>query len=140
MIDKDIYEIISDLNDRIGDLNKRIWKHDCILFVHGVLLIVLLIFLKFNKWGYVMKIEKAIKTAVMAVVYDMRLPQETKREVVDALKECEDLANIGTKTKDMFENNKVDIFLNATWDDGYIASYSEELSTLDELMEFGEDD
>ena len=87
-----------------------------------------------------MKIETAIKKAVMAVIYDMRLPQETKREVVDALKECEDLANIGAKTKNVFENNKVDIFLNATWDDGYIASYSEELSTLEELMEFGEDD
>ena len=140
MVDKDLYEIISDLNDRIGGLNKRIWKHDCILFVQWVLLIALLIFLKFNKWGDVMKIEKAIKKAVMAVIYDMRLPQETKREVVDALKECEDLANIGAKTKNVFENNKVDIFLNATWDDGYIASYSEELSTLEELMEFGEDD
>ena len=49
MVDKDLYEIISDLNDRIGDLNKRIWKHDCILFVHWVLFIALLIFLKFNK-------------------------------------------------------------------------------------------
>ena len=140
MVDKDLYEIISDLNDRIGDLNKRIWKHDCILFVHWVLFIALLIFLKFNKWGDVMKIETAINMAVTAVMCDMRLPQEMKKEIIDGLRECEDLANIGTKTKNVFENNKVDIFLNAKWDDGYIASYSEELSTLEELMELGEDD
>lgn len=43
MMNKDIYEIITDLNDRMTYLNKRIWKHDCILFTLGFLLIVLLI-------------------------------------------------------------------------------------------------
>ena len=47
-------------------------------------------------------------------------------------------AKIGMSADDI--DTKVDIFLNAKWDDGYIASYSEELSTLEELMEFGEDD
>ena len=87
-----------------------------------------------------MKIETAINMAVTAVMCDMRLPQEMKKEIIDGLRECEDLTSIGIRTKDMFENNRVDIFLNAIWNDGYIASYGEELSTLDELMGLWEDD
>ena len=59
---------------------------------------------------------------------------------VDELKRLAKLAKVGITTKDMFWNNKVNVFLNATWDDGYLASYSEELSTLEELMRLGEDD
>ena len=59
---------------------------------------------------------------------------------VDELKRLAKLAKVGITTKDMFWNNKVNVFLNATWDDGYVASYSEELSTLEELMRLGEDD
>ena len=59
---------------------------------------------------------------------------------VDELKRLAKLAKIGITTKDMFWNNKVNVFLNATWDDGYVVSYSEELSTLEELMRLGEDD
>ena len=59
---------------------------------------------------------------------------------VDELKRLAKLAKVGITTKDMFWNNKVNVFLNATWDDGYVVSYSEELSTLEELMRLGEDD
>lgn len=59
---------------------------------------------------------------------------------VDELKRLAKLAKIGITTKDMFWNNKVNVFLNAAWDDGYVVSYSEELSTLEELMRLGEDD
>ena len=59
---------------------------------------------------------------------------------VDEFKRLAKLAKVGITTKDMFWNNKVNVFLNATWDDGYVASYSEELSTLEELMRLGEDD
>ena len=87
-----------------------------------------------------MKYEKAINMAITAVMCDAGLPQELKKEIIEGLGTAEEFANIGIKTKDMFENNKVDIFLNATWNDGCISSYSEELSILDELMELGEDD
>ena len=59
---------------------------------------------------------------------------------VDELKRLAKLAKVGITTKDMFWNNKVNVFLNATWDDGYVVSYSEELSTLEELMRLGGDD
>ena len=46
-----------------------------------------------------MKIETAINMAVTAVMCDMRLPRELKTEIIDGLRECEDLARIGDALK-----------------------------------------
>ena len=79
-----------------------------------------------------------MRLKINLIEFDTRKNKVTM--TVDELKRLAKLAKIGITTKDMFWNNKVNVFLNATWDDGYIASYSEELSTLEELMRLGEDD
>ena len=42
------------------------------------------------------------------------------------------------KIPKVFKDNKVEGFLNATWDDGQISSYSGEFIGLDELLMFSE--
>lgn len=58
-----------------------------------------------------------------------------KREV----DELERLATIGAKIEKVFKDNKVEGFLNATWDDGQISSYSGEFIGLEELLMFSEE-
>lgn len=59
-----------------------------------------------------------------------------KREVY----ELERLATIGAKIEKVFKDNKVEGFLNATWDDGQISSYSGEFIGLEELLMFSEEE
>lgn len=59
-----------------------------------------------------------------------------KREV----DELERLATIGAKIEKVFKDNKVEGFLNATWDDGQISSYSGEFIGLEELLMFSEEE
>lgn len=51
-----------------------------------------------------MKIESAINMAVTAVMCDTRLPQEMKKEIIDALRETERLAEIGRATEFAFKD------------------------------------
>ena len=62
-----------------------------------------------RKRGRVMKIETAINMAVTAVMCDMRLPQEMKKEIIDGLRECEDLARIGDALKTGLGRNLVEL-------------------------------
>lgn len=59
-----------------------------------------------------------------------------KREV----DELERLATIGAKIEKVFKDNKVEGFLNATWNDGQISSYSGEFIGLEELLMFSEEE
>ena len=59
-----------------------------------------------------------------------------KREV----DELERLATICAKIEKVFKDNKVEGFLNATWDDGQISSYSGEFIGLEELLMFSEEE
>lgn len=56
-----------------------------------------------------MKIETAINMAVTAVMCDMRLPRELKTEIIDGLRECEDLARIGDALKTGLCRNLVEL-------------------------------
>ena len=56
------------------------------------------------------------------------------------LTELERLAEIGAKIEKVFKDNKVEGFLNATWDDGQISSYSGEFIGLEELLMFSEEE
>ena len=56
------------------------------------------------------------------------------------LLELERLAEIGAKIEKVFKDNKVEGFLNATWDDGQISSYSGEFIGLEELLMFSEEE
>lgn len=52
--------------------------------------------------------------------------------------ELERLATIGAKIEKVFKYNKVEGFLNATWDDGQVSSYTGEFICLEELLMFSE--
>ena len=54
--------------------------------------------------------------------------------------ELERLATIGAKIEKVFKDNKVEGFLNATWDDGQVSSYSGEFIGLEELLMFSEEE
>lgn len=75
-----------------------------------------------------MKIETAINMAVTAVMCDMRLPQEMKKEIIDGLRECEDLARIGDALKTGLNRNLVEL----------AEAYEMENIDTDELIELVE--
>ena len=78
-----------------------------------------------------MKIETAINMAVTAVMCDMRLPQEMKKEIIDGLRECEDLAEIGKAVEKAFMNNEYCI---ASYKGNHLNSFK----TIEELVVWAE--
>ena len=66
--------------------------------------------------------------------------QFATNKIFKSLLELERLAEIGAKIEKVFKDNKVEGFLNATWDDGQISSYSGEFIGLEELLMFSEEE